>query len=61
MSNGTRAKRERALRLQAVHIASMLPDDEEEAQRVLDYVQRIVSEFITLEKTVIEIVKRGEK
>ncbi len=38
-----KTQRERELRVQAVHLAAMLPDDPAEARRVLAHLQRIVN------------------
>jgi hypothetical protein len=56
-SGPIRTKRERELRLQAVQLASMLPDDPAEAKKVMEYVQRIVNDFIERERN-FTLVKR---
>jgi len=54
-----RSKRERELRLQAVQLVSMLPEDPAEAKRVLDYVQRIVNDFVEKER-ILNVIRRGD-
>lgn len=49
--------RERWLRVQALHVATMLPEDRLEAQRVLDYAQSLLTEYIENEKDNLKVVR----
>lgn len=53
-----RSKRDRDLRMQAIAVVSILPDDPSEMQRVMDYAQELVTEFVMREKSGLRVVKR---
>ncbi len=51
-------RKERWLRVQAVQVVTMLPDDPLEAQRVLDYAQSILTEFLNSDRKNLSLIKR---
>lgn len=57
-NRAAQAKRDRWLRMQAVQVVTMLPDDAEEAQRVLSYARGILSNFIEETDPALSLVKR---
>lgn len=50
--------RDRWLRIQAVQVVTMLPDDAEEAERVLEYARSILTEFVEPRPVPLNVVKR---
>lgn len=57
-NRAAQAKRDRWLRMQAVQVVTMLPDDPDEAQRVLDYAQALLNGFIASPEGALSLVKR---
>lgn len=52
-------KRDRWLRMQAVQVVTMLPDDPEEARMVLSYAKGILENFVETSETTLSVVKSG--
>lgn len=56
-SRAAHAKRDRWLRLQAIQIVTMLPDDIDEARRILEYARALVTEFIEKDRRLLDVVR----